>query len=186
MDCNEPPLQIPIVNPEDLVGRTFLLDKQEDSQQFRAKVIKLMDNHSEDLEDDKTRIKFLLNVNDDTSEEIISYNQLLNFMSKDTENDVMWKFQRIVSHQGPLSVTHQDYKGSKFNVMVEWENGETTKEPLSIIAKDDPVTCAIYAKEHGLLDTECWKQFKGIAKREKKFFRQVNQAKLRSYNAAPK
>ena len=180
------PPSTPIINPEDLVGRTFLMDKQEDGQQFRAKIVKLIDNHSEDLEDDKTRIKFLLNVNDDTSEEIITYNQLLNFLAKDSDNDIVWKFKRIVSHQGPLTPSHPDYKGSMYNVMVEWENGETTKEPLTIIAKDDPVTCAIYAKENKLLDMPGWKQFKSLAKREKKFLRQVNQAKLRSYRTAPK
>jgi hypothetical protein len=70
--------------------------------------------------------------------------------------------------------------------MVEWDNGETTMEPLQIIAKDDPVTCAVYAKDNGLLDTTGWKQFKFIAKQQKKFTRMVNQAKLRSYNTATK
>ena len=44
-----------------------------------------------------------------------------------------------------------NYNGSPHNVMVEWEMGEITEEPLSIIAIDDPVTCAAYAKEHNLL-----------------------------------
>jgi hypothetical protein len=35
--------------------------------------------------------------------------------------------------------------------MVEWENGDTTKETLHIIAKDDPLKCIIYAKDNGLL-----------------------------------
>ena len=35
--------------------------------------------------------------------------------------------------------------------MVEWETGEVTEEPLSIIAQDHPVTCAAYAKDHNLL-----------------------------------
>ena len=34
--------------------------------------------------------------------------------------------------------------------IVEWENGEVSYEPLHTIAADDPVTCAIYAKYHGL------------------------------------
>jgi len=38
--------------------------------------------------------------------------------------------------------------------MIEWENGEITSEPLTIIAADDPVTCAIYAKENGLTLTD--------------------------------
>jgi hypothetical protein len=65
--------------------------------------------------------------------------------------------------------------------MVEWENGETTMEPLQIIAKDDPVTCH-YANDDGLLDTPGWKHFKSIAKRQKKFTSTVNQAKLRSHS----
>ena len=35
--------------------------------------------------------------------------------------------------------------------MVEWESGEVTYEPLTLISKDDPITCAVYAKEHDLL-----------------------------------
>ena len=30
--------------------------------------------------------------------------------------------------------------------MVEWESGEITYEPLALISKDDPITCAVYAK----------------------------------------
>ena len=48
--------------------------------------------------------------------------------------------------------------------MIEWENGEITTEPLAIIAADDPVTCAIYARDNNLLDLAGWKRFKGIAK----------------------
>jgi hypothetical protein len=29
-----------------------------------------------------------------------------------------------------------------------------TSEPLNIFGKDDPVTCAVYAREHGLLEEE--------------------------------
>ena len=45
-------------------------------------------------------------------------------------------------------------------------NGEKTYEPLDIIAEDDPVTCAIYARDNDLLEKPGWKRFKGIAKRE--------------------
>jgi hypothetical protein len=53
--------------------------------------------------------------------------------------------------------------------MIEWENGEVTAEPLSIIAKDDPITCAIYARDNNLLDQEGWRRVKSIANRELKF-----------------
>ena len=37
--------------------------------------------------------------------------------------------------------------------MIEWDTGETSYEPLSLIVQDDPITCAVYAKKHGLLNT---------------------------------
>jgi len=54
----------------------------------------------------------------------------------------------------------REYKGSKFNIMIEWENGEVRSEPLSIIAADDPVTCALYARDNNLLELDGWKRFK--------------------------
>jgi len=70
--------------------------------------------------------------------------------------------------------------------MIEWENGEITSEPLSVIAADDPVTCALYAKENDLLNQEGWKWFRGIARCDKKLLHMANQAKLHSYRTAPK
>ena len=64
---------------------------------------------------------------------------------------------------------------------MEWENREITWEPLGIIAKSDPVTRAIYAKENNLLDTPSWIQFKRLSCRQKKLIRMVNQAKLKSF-----
>ena len=98
----------------------------------------------------------------------------------------MWQFEEIVSHQGPLSTEHKDYNGSTYNVQIRWSTGEITTEPLSVIAMDNPVVCALYARDHGLLDTPGWKRFKKIANRHKKLICQVNQAKLRSYRSAPK
>jgi hypothetical protein len=56
---------------------------------------------------------------------------------------------------------------------MEWENGEITKEPLAIIAANDPVAFAIYAKEKALLDKEGWRHFKKIAHQEKHFLQLV-------------
>jgi hypothetical protein len=80
-------------------------------------------------------------VNNDKAEEIITYNKMLEYITRDEESVTMWKFQRIISHE---------VQGSKITLLIEWENGEITKEPLCIIAVDDPVTCAIYARENGL------------------------------------
>ena len=82
-------------------------------------------------------------------------------------DEIMWKFRRIIAHQGPFKQQDKEFKGSRYNVMIEWEDGSRTYEPLGIIAKDDPVTCAAYAKDNDLLDTEGWRQFRSLAQRDK-------------------
>ena len=62
--------------------------------------------------------------------------------------------------------------------MVEWESGEVTYEPLTLISKDDPITCAVYAKKHDLLDTTGWKHLKRYAKTSKRLIRAVKQSRI--------
>jgi hypothetical protein len=70
-------------------------------------------------------------------------------------------------------------------VLVEWETGETTYKPLDMIASDDPVTCAQYARENNLFDIAKWKCFRRIAKSEKELKRMINQSKLTSCQRDP-
>ena len=91
----------------------------------------------------------------------------------------LFKFRAIIGHQGPLLASDPDWKGSKYNVQVEWETGEITFEPLSIIAADDPVTCAAYAKENDLLALEGWRRFRSLAKKDKVLARAIKQSKIR-------
>jgi hypothetical protein len=76
---------------------------------------------------------------------------------QDKDGNGLWNFKHIVSHEGPFRTINPEYKGSRYNVLVEWENREITAGPLNIFGKDDPVTCAVYACEHGLLEEEGWK-----------------------------
>jgi hypothetical protein len=175
-----------LVSLEDLVGRTFLLDPDPEGQRFRARITDLVDKHDNDVINNPERVKFLCKLDQDDREELLTYNQVMDYLNRDAENPNVWKYQRIVSHQGPLKVGDKDYKGSAYNVQIEWEGGEITTEPLNLIAKDDPVTCAIYGAENNLLDKEGWKRFKKIAQRQKKLIRMAKQAYLRSFRSAPK
>jgi hypothetical protein len=111
-----------------------------------------------------------------------TYNQILDFIEQDnldidSDTEQLYRYRRISAHQGPLRTSDRDYKGSTHNVLSEWESGETTYEPLDLIAKDNPVTCTEYAGQNGLLDTPGWKRFKHLAKNQKKIEQMVNQAK---------
>jgi hypothetical protein len=130
------------------------MDEHKDAQKFRGRIVELIEDHESKVEDNPTRIQFRVSASEDKAEEILTYNKMLEYITKDEESDIQWKFRRIVSHE---------YKGSQCNVLIEWENGEITSEPLKVIAADDPVSCAVYARENDLLDKPGWMRFKHIA-----------------------
>ena len=41
----------------------------------------------------------------------------------------LYRLRAIIGHQGPLLASDPDWKGSKYNVQVEWETGEITFGP---------------------------------------------------------
>ena len=47
-----------------------------------------------------------------------------------------YRFSAIIGHKDPLKATDSNWNGSKWNVQIEWETGEITFEPLSVIAAD--------------------------------------------------
>jgi hypothetical protein len=58
-----------------------------------------------------------------------AYDEVLQCTEYDEENTIVWSFKRITA------------------LMLEWENGEITSEPLVFIAADDPITCADINKQ---------------------------------------
>ena len=172
------PIHMANIDIPNLLGRSFLLPPEDNGEHHMAKIIDI-DDHGQPLED----IKFKLKINKDQAEEIMSYNQLMDYIQKGTDGeedpDSLFKLRDIVAHQGPLESIDPDQKGSKYNVMVEWESGEVTYEPLTLISKEDPINCAVYAKKHDLLDTTGWNHPKRHAKISKRLIRAVKQSWIR-------
>ena len=160
-------------NLRDIVGRTILM-KRENGTHIRA-LVKQRDDG-----------RITLQHNGQDLEEIFTYQQIMDHLAREDEDDRVWQFKAIVGHTGPLKPGDSAYRGSSWNVRVEWENGERTDVPLALIAQDDPVSCALYARDEKLLDLPGWKRFRGIIKRQKKLLRMANQAKLRSFRTTPK
>ena len=117
-------------NPDDLIGRTFLLPKNEQGERLRATIkrkvmetSKLLDDQHDNAID---KINFHLDVGQGRAEAIMSYVQILDHLDQQEQQEELYKFRAITGHQGPLSPQDENYKGSKYNVMVEWETGEIT------------------------------------------------------------
>ena len=164
-------------------GSSFLLPPEDNGEHHMAKIIDI-DDHGPPLED----MKFKLKINKDQAEEIMSYNQLMDYIQKGTDGeedlDLLFKFKDILAHQGPLESTDPNQKGSKYNVMVEWEPREVTYEPLTLISKEDPINCAVYAKKRDLLDTTGWNHPKRHAKISKRTIRAVKQSRIHQVRAS--
>jgi hypothetical protein len=82
-----------IVDPQELLGCTFLMDTQEDGQRFRAHIVECISDCESNVHRSDDHVKFRISVNDDEYEEIITYNQLMDFIKKNQENDaIVWRF----------------------------------------------------------------------------------------------
>lgn len=170
--------------PIEILGSKFQFKYPESDESHTARVVRAVNDHRNNHNQDPERQKYLLTIDDGHQEDVMAYGDILSHI--ESPEDRMWKFKSIIGHTGPLGANHPSYKGSKWNVTVEWDNGERTEEPLSLIASDDPVTVAIYAGDNGLLDKDGWKRFRTTYRTHKKVFRSAALAKLRATRATPK
>jgi hypothetical protein len=69
-----------IVNPQELLGRTFLMDTQEDGQRFCARIVECISDHESNVRRSDDHVKFRISVNEDKYEETITYNELMDFI----------------------------------------------------------------------------------------------------------
>ena len=162
----------------------LFLAPEENGERHRAKItrkgVEIIDQENGHRVEN---IKFILDIGNCKVEQLISYNQLVENLENAQDNDMsmdqeLFEFRSVIGHQGPLAATDPDWIGSKYNVQVEWETREITYEPLSIIAADDPVTCAAYAKDNDLLALEGWHRFRNLAKKDKVLTRAIKQSKI--------
>ena len=178
---------VPVFNPDELVGKTFLWKGEADDLTYRAKVVaQLNDKDAQDHQ----RIKYRIKVGDSEVEELMSYVELAYILDEQMKEEIndperLWIYKAILDHEGPLSSDHPRHQGSAYNVKVQWEDGSTTWEPIATLRSDDPVTLAEYARDHDLLDTPGWKTLKRLVRNSKMFERALKQSKMRSERRAP-
>ena len=168
---------LPTINPDDVIGKIFLREPSEDGTRLRAKIIKRIKSVDDERSNDPKFSQFRCTINDGEFKDIVTYIDIINHIEKEDEEGNQWKFKSISGHQGPLSKADPEYKGSRYNILVNWNNGESTYKPLDLIAKDDPISCAIYAKNNDLLHHTGWKRFQRIISHKKQLNRMINNSK---------
>jgi hypothetical protein len=125
--------KFPMFSPEELIGRTFIRE-MEDGQKLRAEIKKELL-----LRDTKNQCdirKFLVTIGDDVIDELIGYNELLDLVEHQMDEQIqadpetLHPYTRIVGHEGPLKPHVPTYKNLMWNVLVEWTDGTTMSEPM--------------------------------------------------------
>jgi hypothetical protein len=166
--------------PEDLIGKVYLHEENGHGEFIRAEVVRRLKQQN----DDKTRhaIQFLVETGDGENkvEHIVDYVTLCDIVEaqeatvEEAPTDAIYTFKSILAHQGPLTVKDTWYKGSSWNILIEWDGGETTWEPLNLIAKSDPISVALYREENGLLNKKGWKYLKKHARNTRHVYTMVH------------
>ena len=75
-----------LVSLDDLAGRTFLMNPDSSGQRFRARIVEMVDKHNHDVNNHPKRVKFLCKLDQNDREELMSYNQIMEYLNRDSEN----------------------------------------------------------------------------------------------------
>ena len=125
--------------------------------------------------------QFLVKLGDGSREDVMTYNSIIDILlkqmeaeSQEAEDERVFIFKSIDAHRKV---------GNTFEVMVSWEDGSKTWEPLGLLAKSDPVTL----EKHDLLRIPGWKCFRYYTKSKKKLNRRMlKQVRLNAMKYTPR
>ena len=101
---------MPTIAPNDLIGRTYLTDPEEDGTQRRIKIVTILNDMDQDLMNNPDMIEFKATTDDGTYEEVLTYNQIIGKLENNDGEDNEWHFKSISDHEGPIP-TSPKYKG---------------------------------------------------------------------------
>ena len=175
-DTESKPQRLPTIDPETIIGRTFLMEREVDGTVHRAEVTKRIAAMEGEAE------QYLVKLGDGTRQDVMTYDAVIEAIDRQltaeaekSDEDTIWIFKEVMGHRKVKQV---------WEVLMKWEDDSETWEPLSAIWKSDPITLAKYARDNDLLETPGWKRLRHYAKNEKKLNRMLKQAKLNSSRTA--
>ena len=86
-----------IINLKDIVGCKFLVP-QDDGEVYHACIVAAIEDYTQQVQNDPVHVKFRCSLNEDAYEEILSYNQIMDYLDKDMDDPIYWQFKRITAH----------------------------------------------------------------------------------------
>eukprot|EP00986_Skeletonema_menzelii_P007778 scaffold3101_cov93-Skeletonema_menzelii.AAC.1 len=184
-------------SPDELIGRSFLMNHNPDGTRDRATILGYERDDDEVCEEEleeamrdfnrgleEARTRFRVKVGRTGLEEYVEWNDMCEFVEEQIQHeDKSWNFRKIIGHKRNLKPREAP------KILILWESGEITYEPITLISQSEPYLVAEYARDSGMLD-EWHKRYpkmklKRYASNTEKLFRKINQAKLKSYRDTP-
>ena len=143
--------EMPTIYVDSLLGRTFISEPDEDYGQARARVVGVETMGQKTPDGRDQLFKFRCKVGDKEFEKLMTYNRMLEWCDKDLHDGDMYKLIGLCGHR-----RHPTKKG-QWQLLVEWETGEKTWNDFNTTWEGDPVTVALYARKHNMLNVEGWR-----------------------------
>ena len=120
---NPPPMSI--INLDDLLGRTFLLPMDENGERKRTTISEYVKDLCQQ-QVSKEELRFKLKIDGDQLDDLISYNQLMEYLEDKTDTgpleDGFYRFKCIKDHKGPYTSSEVDLGGHDPNPKHENES----------------------------------------------------------------
>ena len=127
-------------NPEKIIGRSYSCLPRRMEQLIEARLWTIRRSMRGSWKRTLSGIKFKVEVGDQKFEEYVAWNEICNFIEEQSQNEKACSGGRLADHQ----------------VLIKWESGERTGEPISEIYRSTPHELANYAMQHDLIDKwEC-------------------------------
>ena len=92
---------VPNLPPEEMINRSFLMPPLEDGTRVRAKIIEQVNDYKDGAATNPEMIRFKCLTND-KQEEIVAYNDIVDYIKKDDGWDGVWHMREILDHHGPV------------------------------------------------------------------------------------
>eukprot|EP00934_Nitzschia_sp_Nitz4_P005148 Nitzschia sp. Nitz4//scaffold568_size2940//1121//2491//NITZ4_009283-RA/size2940-processed-gene-0.4-mRNA-1//-1//CDS//3329554641//5138//frame0 len=103
IDDDTPSTSMDDFDPLSLIGRTFLSSPRADGQRFRSRIADILEDQEFRAQQDQIYTKFRCVRDADESEEIPAYHEFAMALEEELEDDGIFKFRAIRSHQCPFS-----------------------------------------------------------------------------------
>ena len=94
-----------IFDPEDLINRAYLTSIDNNGERQRVKTVEVLNEDLDDIDKPPEKAKFIVKSEDESFDEILSHNEILDYITNQENIDdpdiFKWRFKSILAHKGP-------------------------------------------------------------------------------------